>query len=137
VPHGAHHDRKIACALQHPGTVIVATTVQDQFFRKPSFKPRLPEFLVHGRQVSRSRESREDPAFAALPAAGLQSFQSAITEWHEPSAIVSLAVAYEEHTIVPIDVLDPGTEKLFLVAHSCIPDENNNVRERGVHFASP
>ena len=45
------------------------------------------------------------------------------------------AVAYAERTIVPIDVLDPGTEKLILVADSCIPDENNNFRERGVIFA--
>jgi len=137
VPHGAHDDRKIASALQHPGSVIVATTIQDQFFRKPGLKPRLPKFLVHGRQMSRSSERREDPAFAALPAARLQSFQSAITEWHEPSAIISLAVAYEKHTIDPIDVFDPGTEKLLLVAHPCIPDENNDVAERGVHFASP
>jgi hypothetical protein len=66
VPHGAHDDRKIAGPLQHPGSVIVATTVQDEFFRKSSFKPRLPEFLVHGRQMSRSRESREDPALFRL-----------------------------------------------------------------------
>jgi hypothetical protein len=35
MPHGAHNDRKIASALQHPGSVIVATTIQDQFFGKP------------------------------------------------------------------------------------------------------
>jgi hypothetical protein len=85
VPHRAHDDRKIASALQHPDSVIVATTLQDQFFRKLSLKLRLPKFPVHGHRMSRSRESQEDPGCASLPAARLQLFQSAITEWHEPS----------------------------------------------------
>jgi len=72
VPHGAHDDRKIASALQHPGTEIMATAVQDQFLRKPRFTTSLAEFPVHGRQMSGSREGLEDPAFATFPAASLQ-----------------------------------------------------------------
>jgi hypothetical protein len=34
MPHRAHDDRKIAGTLQHSGTIIVTSTVQDQFFRK-------------------------------------------------------------------------------------------------------
>src|SRR5580658_209882 len=55
--HCAHDERKIAGALQYPGSVIVAPAVQDQFSRKPCCTTSLAEFLVHGCQMSRSRES--------------------------------------------------------------------------------
>jgi hypothetical protein len=72
--HCAHDDRKIARPLQHPGSVTVATAIQDQFFRTPGLKPRLPKFLCPQSLGVPQQRRPEYPAFVALAAASFQSF---------------------------------------------------------------
>jgi hypothetical protein len=49
--------------------------------------------------MSRSREGRKNPAFMAIPAASLQSFQSAITEEAEQFGGSSLRFSYSESVV--------------------------------------
>jgi len=92
VPHGAHDDRKIASALQHPGTEIMATAVQHQFLGSPASQRAWRNFLStvvrcpEAEKALKIQPSRRSPQ-RAFNSSRARSLSAPLRSWvcgHQP-----------------------------------------------------
>src|SRR5581483_938641 len=67
----------------------------------------------------------------------LQDFEDSSAHRNEPPSFWSLAVWHEDHSVLPIQVLDAHPEELSFVPHSRIAHQDDDIAEKLTGSLSP
>src|SRR5215472_2821568 len=118
VPHCLHYCCEIPGTCQYPGTEVVPTTIQHQFFREISLCTRRPKSVCYVHQMAAFRAfGWKQPSFPLSTCAGSQQLVYAVTHRDHSSAIRSLTVRYKDDPVLPVEVLSTDSVKLPAIPH--------------------
>jgi hypothetical protein len=70
---------------------------------------------------------RKYPTIIPRSGAPSQNLEDAPAHWHKPSALWRLAIGYEDHAVLPVEILDAHPKQFSFISHSGIAHQNNDV----------
>ena len=104
--------------------------IKHEVFRQAGCFAGFPELLVHRCEVPLYRLRWKNPTFPLFAATDPEQLQNPVAHGNVTSFSRSLAVWNEDHSVVPVQILNAHPEQLFPVAHARVTQQNDDIPQR-------